>query len=134
MSDAAILATISGLRSLSSYQAAEALRRSTLGGSGAMAKAPKGSDEHRAVVLLISTWETIAVMVGGMKKKDGAFRVLPICHMYRELRDAIKHLGDGVSVAELEDLYVEYEAWLKAKKLSAEYVSAVCGGMHAKFG
>jgi hypothetical protein len=85
-------------------------------------------------VLLISTWETIAVMLSNVKRKDRAFRVLPICHMYRELQAAIKQLGEGANTAELGRLYQQYEEWLKSRALDADSVSALCGGLHARFG
>lgn len=134
MSDVAILAQINALRDHPAYQAAEALRRGTIGGAATMAKAPKSSDELRAVLLLISTWQTIAVMLGAMRRKDSAYRQLPICHMYRELRAAIEQLSPGDHAAELKALYEDYEAWLEARGLDAGYVSALCGGLHARFG
>jgi N-acyl-D-aspartate/D-glutamate deacylase len=134
MSDAAILASIDGLRAHPAYQAAEALRRGTIGSAAAMARAHPGSDEFRAVVLLVSTWETIALMMSAVKKKGPIFGTLPVCHMYRELRAAIEQLGNAVKTDELDKLYRDYEAWLKSEGLKAEYVSALCGGLHARFG
>lgn len=134
MSDAAILAAIDGLRAHPAYQAAEALRRGTVGSAAAMVRAHPGSDEFRAVVLLISTWETIALMMSAVKKKGPIYGTLPVCHMYRELQAAIKQLGSAVKTEELEKLYKDYDAWLKAQDLKPEYVSALCGGLHARFG
>ena len=134
MSDVSILAQINALREHPAYQAAEALRRGTAGGAAVMAKAPKSSDELRAVLLLISTWQTIAVMVSAMRRKDGAYRQLPVCHMYRELQAAIEQLCDRDRAAELKRLYDDYDAWLAARGLEAGYVSALCGGLHARFG
>lgn len=134
MSDSAILEAVDRLRAHPAYQAAEALRRSTVGSAAAMARAHPGSDEFRAVVLLISTWETIALMVNTVKKKGSLYGTLPVCHMYRELQAAIKQLGSAVKTEELEKLYKDYDAWLKTQDLRAEYVSALCGGLHARFG
>jgi hypothetical protein len=54
--------------------------------------------------------------------------------MYRELQAAIKQLGEGANTAELGRLYQQYEEWLKSRDLDADYVSALCGGLHARFG
>lgn len=124
------------LRTNPTYHAAEVLRRNTQGGSGAMAAAKEGSPEHQAVLLLIGTWETIAVMVSDLKKKDKIFAVTPICHMHRELKDAIDFLAKNFPgfAANFTRLAAEYDTWLKKKKLAAQYESAICGGLHARFG
>jgi hypothetical protein len=134
MSDVSILAQIDKLREHPAYQAAEALRRGTAGGAAAMAKATKGSDEQRAALLLLSTWQTIGVMVSAMRRKDSAYRQLPVCHMYRELKAAIEQLADKDQAVQIQRLYDDYEAWLEARGLDATYVSALCGGLHARFG
>lgn len=134
--ETAVLLALETLRNNPAYHAAEVLRRNTPAGSRAMASAPEGSDQHRAVLLLISTWEVIAILMSGVKKRDRIFEVTPVCHMFRELKDAIDALrryipGYGANFAKL---YEEYEAWLKKQKKDAKYVSAACGGLHAKFG
>jgi hypothetical protein len=134
--ETALLLGFETLRSSPEYHAAEVLRRKTPGGAGAMASAAESSAEHRAVRLLVSTWEGLAVLMDGVKNRDKIFEVTPVCHMYRELQDAIETLrrrmpGYGMH---FENLFKEYEAWLEKKKKDAKYVTAACGGMHAKFG
>ena len=136
MQETALLVAVETLRSNPMYQAAEALRRQTPGGSGAMASAPQDSKEHRALLSLISTWEVIALLLSDLKKKDKIYEVTPVCHMYRELRDGLEALGSrvpgfGKNFAKLDK---DYQAWLKKQKKDAKYISAACGGMHAKFG
>ena len=135
MDETTLLVAIETLRSNPAYHAAEVLRRKT-GDSGAMASAPEGSAEHSAVLLLISTWEVIAVLLSDAKKRDKIFEVTPICHMHRELEKAIDILakrfpGYGARFAALD---ADYHTWLKKKKKNAKYVSGACNGMHAKFG
>lgn len=136
MDETALLVAIDAMRSNPAYHAAEALRRKTPGGSGAMATAPESSAERGAVLLLISTWDVIAVVLNSVKKRDKIFEVTPVCHMYRELKDAVEILGRSLPGfgSHFAKLYKEYESWLKKKKKDAKYVSAACGGMHAKFG
>lgn len=134
--DTALLLAFETLRNNPAYHAAEVLRRNTPGGSRAMASAPEGSDQHRAVLLLISTWEVIAILMTGVTKKDRIFEVTPVCHMFRELKDAVHALatyipGYGANFVKLDK---EYQAWLKKQKKDPKYVSAACGGLHAKFG
>lgn len=101
-----------------------------------MASAAEGSAEYSAVLLLISTWETIALLISGVKKKDKIFEVTPICHMHRELKEAIEHLRGSIPDfgANFTKLNTEYEAWLRKQKKDARYVTAACNGMHARFG
>ncbi|HEU4371813.1 MAG TPA: hypothetical protein VFV05_26620 [Methylomirabilota bacterium] len=134
--EASLLLAFELLRNNPAYHAAEVLRRRTPGGSGAMASAPEGSEERRAVLLLISTWEVIAVLMDGVKKPDKVFEVTPVCHMYDELKAAIEALARHIPGfgANFVRLSAEYQAWLKKKKKDAKYISAACGGMHAKFG
>ena len=57
--------------------------------------------------------------------------------MYKALEPAIMHFRKEVPefAAEFEKLNDEYNAWLKKKKKSGDYVSAACGGLlHARFG
>jgi hypothetical protein len=133
--DAAILVAIDSMRSDEVYRAAELLRRR---GDGGMAKAPEGSDEYKAIRVLIATWMTIATLMKSVKAKDAFFRILPICHMYRALKNEINHLRNTLSQAdfarEVQELNDEWEAWLEQQGLSAAYVTAMCGGLTAKFG
>jgi hypothetical protein len=131
-----ILLAIETLRSNPAYHAAEVLRRATPGSSAAMAGAPEGSPERSAIQLLIGTWESIGVLADGLKKRDDIFTVTPACHMWRELKPAIEALrrylpGYAENFEELNDAH---EAWLKKQKKNAKYVSAVCGGLYARFG
>lgn len=134
--ETAILLAIETLRSNPEYHAAEVLRRRTTGGSAAMAAAPEGSAERSAILLLIGTWESIAVLMDGLKKRDKIFEVTPVCHMWRELEAAIQILRRYFTgyAENFEDLYKAYEAWLKKQKKDAKYVSAACAGMYARFG
>jgi hypothetical protein len=136
MSDANVLESIEHLRSHPAYQGAEVLRRSTSGGAHALAKGNGGASGEAAVHLLISTWITIAVMVKAMTVKEEAYRVLPVCHMYKELYDAIHHLRNELpqNVALVEELNAEYDKWIRSSGLGSDYVTAACGGLHAKFG
>jgi tripartite-type tricarboxylate transporter receptor subunit TctC len=136
MDETALLLAFETMRNNPAYHAAEVLRRNTPGGSGAMAEAPEASEARGAVLLLISTWEVIAVLMDGVKRRDKIFEVTPVCHMYRELQAAIEALSRSIPGfgANFARLFAEYEAWLKKKKKDAKYISAACGGMHAKFG
>jgi hypothetical protein len=134
--EAAVLVAIEMMRSNPAYQAAEALRQHTSDGSVGMAKAPPDSPEHKAVLLLISTWESIALMALSLKQKDRIFEVTPVCHMQRELRAAIEVLREsfpsiGANFAALDS---EYHAWMAKNKRDARYVTAACNGLHARFG
>jgi phytoene/squalene synthetase len=131
-----ILLAIENLRSNPAYQAAEALRRKSRGKR--LAKAKVGSKEHTAICLLITTWISIAHLLKGVEDKSPFFNTLPICHMYRALKDEIeflrKTLDSQTFARELEELYEEWEAWLDKMGLSKQYVTAMCGGMTARFG
>lgn len=134
--EATVLFAIETLRGNPEYHAAEVLRRNTAGSSATMAAMPEGSAERRAVLLLISTWESIAVLTSGLKKRDKIFAVTPVCHMWRELEAAIRIFRENFShyAESFEDLYQAHEAWLRKQKKDAKYVTAVCGGMYARFG
>jgi hypothetical protein len=136
MDETALLVALETMRNNPEYRAAEVLRRKTRGGSGGMAAAPEESPEHRAVLLLISTWEVIAVLLRGARKKDNIFEVTPICHMYRELKEAIDALGKNIPGfgANFTNLSSEYDAWAKKSKKEAKYITAACNGLHARFG
>ena len=134
MDESLVLLALEQLRNNPSYHAAEVLRRNTPGNARAMASAPAGSDQHRAVLLLISTWEVIAILISGAKKKNMIFEVTPICHMYDELKDAIATLGRDVPGygGNFAKLNTEYQAWIKKK--GKAYTTAACNGLFAKFG
>ncbi|KRR18784.1 hypothetical protein [Bradyrhizobium retamae] len=136
MDENSLLLGIQEMRSDSDYHAAEVLRRETDGGAEAMAAAPSDSREHAAVRLLIVTWESIAVLMRGVRAKDKIYEVTPICHMYEVLEPAIRYFRKETPeyAANFEKLNVDYRAWLKKKKKGASYESAACGGMHARFG
>lgn len=135
MDELSVLLALEQLRSNPSYHAAEVLRRNTSGNARAMASAAAGSSEHRAVLLLVSTWEVIAVLISGAKKKDSIFEVTPICHMYDELKEAIAVLGRDVPGygGNFAKLNTDYQKWLNNKKGKA-YRTAACNGLFAKFG
>jgi hypothetical protein len=137
MDENALLLGITILRSDHHYHAAEMLRRQTDGGAATMAGARSDSREYAAVRLLISTWDSIAVLMRRVRTKDKIYEVTPICHMYEVLEPAIMYFRRETPefAAEFEKLNVDYRAWLRKKKKSATYVSAACGGLlHARFG
>jgi len=134
MDEISVLLALEQLRNNPSYHAAEVLRRNTPGNARAMASAAAGTAEHRAALLLVSTWEVIAIVISGAKKKDKIFEVTPICHMYEELKEAIATLGREVPGfgGNFAKLNAEYQTWLKKK--GKAYTTAACNGLFAKFG
>ena len=136
MDEISIFVAIQFLRGNPTYHAAEVLRRNTQGGSRAMATAAEGSPERQAVFTLISTWEAIALMMSDLKRKDRIFSNTPVCHMYRALEPAITYFANQFPDygANFKKLNTEYEAWYSRKKFSAQYVTELCNGMHARFG
>jgi hypothetical protein len=137
MDENELLVRIYSMRSDFNYHKAEVMRRQIGGGSGAMAAADAGSAENAAVHILISTWDSIAVLMRGVKTKDKVYEVNPICHMYTVLEPAIIFFRQSTPdfAADFENLNGDYHAWLTKKKKSASYVSAACAGlMNARFG
>lgn len=140
MSNAELLAAIFAIRTNQAYQAAEALRRKLkTGGSSAAAMATEADDSAKlgAILLLIGAWETIALMLKDVKDKELFFEKLPICHMWNELKTAIKifRTNDDGYAKHFGELADEHEAWLNKNKKSAEYRTANCNfGMQAFFG
>ena len=136
--ETAILLAIETLRSNPEYHAAEVLRRKTVGGSAAMAATAEGSAERSAVLLLIGTWESIAVLMKGQNKRDKIFAVTPVCHMYRELEPGVNAVRNYFQFQEyakdFEELRKAHRTWLEKQKKNGKYVSAVCGGLYARFG
>ena len=141
MSNVELLAAIFAIRTNQAYQAAEALRRKyKAGGSSAAALATDADNSAKlgAILLLIGAWETIALMLKDVKDKDLFFDKLPICHMWNELRPAIKFfrttMDDGYA-KHFGDLADEHEAWLNKNKKDTEYRTANCNfGLQAFFG
>ena len=138
MDTAEVLAALEMIRTNPTYRAAEVLRRRTVGGSGAMAQSSPDSEEHQAVLLLISTWDVISTIVGDSPEeiRRKIFEVLPVCHMYKALKAALETLkewypGFGDHFRKLNEVY---EAWLNSAGKDAKYISAACGGLHARFG
>jgi hypothetical protein len=131
-----ILLAIETLRNNPEYHAAEVMRRETPGSSAAMAGMPEGSPQRSAIQLLIGTWESIAVLADGLKKQNKIFTVTPVCHMWRELKPAVEVIRGYVPryAENFEELNDAHEAWLKKQKKDAKYVTAVCGGLYARFG
>jgi hypothetical protein len=130
----AVLLALETLRNNPEYHAAEVLRRSTPGGSAKMVLEKESSRAYGAILLLISTWEAIAVMVSSVKRTDRIFEITPVCNMYLALEDAIQALRKTIPgfAANFIALKAAYDAWLKNK--DGEYKSAACNGLHAKFG
>ena len=130
-----LLLGIERMRSNSNYYAAEVMRRDL--GTEALVAPGSAKEGNAAAQLLCVTWEAIAILIRGVRTKDKIFEGTPICHMYKALEPAIKHFRKEVPefAAEFEKLNDEYNAWLKKKKKSGDYVSAACGGLlHARFG
>jgi hypothetical protein len=130
-----LLATLYQIRSNLNYQAAEGTRRKS--GAAEMAKsADKDLTAFGQINLLVNTWETISVLVLGLKKKDREliFEVTPVLYMFTELSDAIDILGckfpDYASNFRL--LSKQHLEWLKFK--DDKYQTGEQGGMHALFG
>ena len=134
LSKTQLLATLYQIRSNPKYQAAEATRR--VKKAAAMANAGEDTEDFGDIKLLINTWETISVLVLGLKKKDKEliFEVTPVLHMFTELSDAIEILGckfpDLASNFRL--LSKQHLEWLKFK--DDRYQTGEQGGMHALFG
>jgi hypothetical protein len=131
-----LLLGIELMRSNSDYYAAEVMRRD-VGGARSLVESGSTSEGQAAARLLIVTWESIAVLLRGVRAKDKIYEVTPICHMYDALEPAIKYFRQDAPefAAEFEKLNADYRAWLKKKKKSGAYVSAACGGLlHARFG
>jgi hypothetical protein len=134
MNDTELLAALYAIRSNPAYHAAEMLRQKS-SNSAAMATPPGSkkynANQYNAVVLLISTWETIALMIDGVKDKNRIFEVTPVAYMYEKLQGAIEKLDANYSV-NFTKLSQEYKTFLNNKE--ANYQTAAKGGMHALFG
>src|SRR6266536_4244199 len=108
----AFATTVTQLRLNPPYQVAEAIRRRS--GAAAMAAAGADSTDQAAVLLLIGTWERIAIMAGGLSPAQRAkfFRCAPVKLMWEALRPAIDALGGAERFApEFERLSRSYESW-----------------------
>jgi hypothetical protein len=134
--DIAILG-IDLLRCTTAYQAAEILRR-RVGSAVKMANMPESTNEHAAIRLLVGTWEGIATTARmGAINLDRLFRIQPICHMWRELQDAVEAMRARYGAdygANFQWLYEEWEDWCNENDFEPAYVSAMCGGIHGRFG
>jgi len=136
MDETSAVATLHAMRSEPMYQAAEMLRRNTVGGAAVMAASSPDSQENRAVTLLISTWDNIAAILRAFNPKDHIFRITPLCHMYEALEGAITILqkeSDDFG-AEFATQHKRYKEWLATSKKDAKYVSAACSALYARFG
>jgi hypothetical protein len=110
----AFVTTVTQLRLNPPYQAAEAIRRRA--GSAAMAAAGAASTDLAAVLLLIGTWERIAIMASGLSpaQRGKFFRCTPVKLMWDALRPAIDALGGTERFApEFEKLNASYGSWLE---------------------
>ena len=131
------LVALDAMRSNPKYNEAEVLRQSTAGGAVTLAKEDPKSAKHGAVLLMINTWETIAVLLENVDPIDRVFEVTPVCHMYTILKPAMDIVGAGVpSYGEkFATLYQRNLAWLEKAKKDGKYKSAACDGqIHSKFG
>jgi hypothetical protein len=140
MDENELLFRIYSMRCDIDYHKAEVLRRQLQAkgnDTATMAAAKPGSDENAAVHILIGTWNTIAVLMRGVKGRDKIYEVNPICGMYQVLQPGITYLRKATPefAVDFEKLNVDYHAWLKKKKKSASYVTAHCNDqMNARFG
>jgi hypothetical protein len=110
----AFVAIVTQLRLNPPYQAAEAIRRRT--GSEVMAKAEPDSTDLAAVLLLIGTWERIAIMASSLSpaQRSKFFRCTPVKLMWDALRPGIDALGGAERFApQFEKLSDTYGKWLK---------------------
>jgi hypothetical protein len=110
----AFITTVTQLRLNPPYQVAEALRRRA--GSAAMAAAGPDSTDLAAVLLLIGTWERIAILASGLSpsQRGRFFRCAPVKLMWDALLPAIDALGGAEKFApEFEKLSGSYGSWLK---------------------
>lgn len=110
----AFITTVTQLRLNPPYQAAEAIRRRV--GSAAMAAAGSDSTDLAAVLLLIGTWERIAIVASGLSpaQRSKFFRCTPVKLMWDALRPAIDALGGAEKFApEFEKLSATYASWLQ---------------------
>jgi hypothetical protein len=134
--DVAILG-IDLLRCTTAYQAAEILRR-RVGSAVKMANMPETTDEHAAIRLLVGTWEAIATTARmGAISLDRLFMIQPVCHMWRELQDAVEAMRKRYGAdygANFQWLYEEWQDWINANDFDDAYVTATCGGIHGRFG
>ncbi len=149
MDESAALVAIYSLRTQPTYQAAEKLRRRAKGGAAELARGKDDSDELAAIHLLVNTWETIAAIIEGVDSKDRIFEVTPICHVHRNLKDAISDLGlkhanlksasdfdvpnNGYG-AKFTKLANDFDSWLLEKHKTTQYITGACDGMYACFG
>lgn len=129
MNETEVLAALYAIRSTPAYRTAECLRQKK--GNTVMAAAAAGTDEKAAVDLLISTWETIALMVADVANKDKIFEVTPVGYMFDNLKEAIL-LGRSSFAANFFTLAGEYTTWVL--KRGDQYQTQAAGGMHALFG
>jgi len=140
MSNAELLAAIFSIRTNQAYHTAETLRRELkTGGTSAAAMATDADHSAKlgAILLLIGAWETIALMLKDVEDKDLFFEKLPICHMWNELRSAIKILrtADDSYAKHFTELAIEHETWLSTNNKDTEYRTANCNfGLQAFFG
>jgi hypothetical protein len=98
------------------YQAAERKRRHL--GAEVMARSEATSEEYAAVVLLIGTWERIAIFAKEFSptQKRRFFRCSPVGLVWSALEPAITCIRTAGVVSEayaseLEALALEYRAW-----------------------
>jgi len=106
------------LRTSSTYQAAERLRRRV--GAANMAMAPQQNEEHAAIRLLIGVWEALCTGVrSGSIDRDLFFSVSPVAGVFDTLGEAIRLLrvqfNDNTIGANLEYLAGQYYEWTKTK-------------------
>lgn len=107
--------TVTQLRLNPPYQAAEMLRRQS--GAAAMAAAGQPSADLAAVLLLIGTWERIAIIAKPLSKsqREVFFRCTPVSLMWNALEPAIVAIGGAATFApEFERLSQTYDTWLRS--------------------
>ncbi|RJF74100.1 hypothetical protein [Rhodopseudomonas palustris] len=138
--DSRLLATLHGMRTSPAYQSAEALRRRLKAGgksSAAAATDSEASEALGAILLLIGTWETIAVLLQGAGDASEYFALAPVSYMWGELAPAIYILrsSDPQCARHFERLGKEHADWISKMKEQGEYQTGDCHGcLHAMFG
>jgi len=121
----AFVITVTQLRLNPPYLAAEATRRKAAG-SAAMAAAGAASTDLAAVLLLIGTWERIAILASDLSplQRGRFFRCTPVKLMWDSLRPAIDALGGAERFApNFEELNATYGSWLESDE-AREFRSA----------
>jgi hypothetical protein len=129
----ALVNVVTQLRLNPPYQAAEAMRRRS--GAAAMAAAPLGSAEQGAILLMIGTWERIALMAKALSasQRQMFYRSTPVSLMMNALKPAIDALGGTENLSpEFAQLNKSYDSFLKTSA-GAQFRSGAAQAVTALF-